>query len=80
MGDTVSASNRIHIYETHFGLQQRHNPNMSILSPGDLFAERVLFWVLLLKTKMGIELFTCSATQTWNESYILGAVVGDSLK
>jgi hypothetical protein len=45
-----------------FGLQQRHNPNMSILSPGDSFAERVLFWVLLLeKIKKGIELFACSA-------------------
>ena len=51
---TVSASNRILICETHFGLQQRHNPNMSILSPGDSYAERVLFWVLLLeKTKNG---------------------------
>ena len=50
--DTVSASNRASICETYFGLQQRHNPNMSILSPGDSFAERVLFWVLLLeKTK-----------------------------
>jgi hypothetical protein len=51
---TVSASNRIPICETHFELQQRHNPDMSILYPGDSFAERVLFWVLLLeKTKNG---------------------------
>jgi len=50
--DIVSAFNKIPICETHFGLQQRHNLNMSILSPGDSFAERVLFWVLLLeKTK-----------------------------
>jgi hypothetical protein len=27
---------------------------------------------------MGIELFACSATQMWNVSCILGAVVGDS--
>ena len=44
MDDNVSASNRISICETHFGLQQMHNPNMSILSPGDSFAERVLFF------------------------------------
>jgi hypothetical protein len=50
----VSASNRVPICETHFGLQQRHNSNMSILSPEDSFAGRVLFWVLLLeKTKIG---------------------------
>ena len=49
---TVSASNRVPICETYFGLQQRHIPNMSIVSPGDSFAERVVFWVLLLeKTK-----------------------------
>ena len=29
---TVSASNRVPICDTHFGLQQRHNPNISILS------------------------------------------------
>ena len=40
---TVSASNRIPIRKTHFGLQQRHDPNMSILSPGDSFIEMVLF-------------------------------------
>ena len=40
---TVSVSNRVPICETHFGLQLRHNPNMSILSPGNLFAEMVLF-------------------------------------
>jgi len=49
MDDTVSASNRIPICETHIGLQQRHNPNMSILSPEDSFAERVFFWVVLLE-------------------------------
>ena len=46
---TVSASNRILICETHFGLQQRHNPNMSILSPRNPFAEMILFWVPLLE-------------------------------
>ena len=52
MNGTVLASNKIPICETHFELQQRHNPNMSILSPKDSFAERVLFWVMLLeKTK-----------------------------
>ena len=48
----VSASNKAPICETYFGLQQRHNPNMSILSPRDSFVERVIFWVILLeKTK-----------------------------
>ena len=51
---TVSASNKIPICETHFRLQQRHNLNMSFLSPRDSFVERVLFWVILLeKTKNG---------------------------
>jgi hypothetical protein len=46
------ASNRVPIWKTHFGRQERHNPNLNILSPGDPFAERVVFWVLLLeKTK-----------------------------
>jgi hypothetical protein len=40
---TVSASNRVLICETYFRLQERHNPNMSILSPRDSFTERVLF-------------------------------------
>ena len=48
------ASNRVLIWKTHFGYQERYNPNLSILSPGDLFAKRVLFWVSLLeKTKNG---------------------------
>ena len=35
---------------------------MSILSPGDPFVERVVFWVLLLeKIKIGIESFAYSA-------------------
>ena len=51
---TVSAFNRILICEIYFGLQQRHNINMSILSPEDSFVERVFFCVLLLKkTKNG---------------------------
>jgi hypothetical protein len=37
---------------TYFGLQQRHNLNIKILSSIDLFAERVIFQILLLeKTK-----------------------------
>jgi hypothetical protein len=46
------ASNRVPIWKTHFGCQEIHNPNMGILSPEDSFAERIVFWVLLLeKTK-----------------------------
>jgi hypothetical protein len=46
------ASNRVPISKTHFGCQEIHNPNMGILSPEDPFAERIVFWVLLLeKTK-----------------------------
>jgi hypothetical protein len=74
------ASNKVFIWKTHFGCQERHNPNPSILSPEDPYAERVVFWVLLLeKTKIGIELFVCSATQRTNRSCILGRVVRDSL-
>jgi hypothetical protein len=47
--DPNSASNRVHIRETYFGLPKRHNPNMGILSPENPFAERTLFWVLLLE-------------------------------
>jgi len=47
--DPKSASNRVSIQETYFRLPERHNPNMSILSPGNPFAERILFWVLLLE-------------------------------
>jgi len=32
-----------------FLLSERQNPNMSILSSGNPFAERILFWVLLLE-------------------------------
>ena len=46
------ASNRILIWKIHFGYQKRYNLNLSILSPGDPFAERVFFWASLLeKTK-----------------------------
>jgi len=48
------ASNRVLIWKIYFRYQERYNPNLSILSPRDLFAERVLFWVSLLeKTKNG---------------------------
>jgi len=46
------ASNRVSIWKIYFGCQERHNLNLSILSPGDPFTERVVFWVMLLeKTK-----------------------------
>ena len=38
-----SASNRVPIWETHFGLSERHDLNMSILSSGNPFAERIFF-------------------------------------
>ena len=47
--DLKSASNIVLIRETYFGLPERHNPNMDILSPGNPFAERILFCVLLLE-------------------------------
>jgi hypothetical protein len=31
--DLKSASNRVPIWETYFGLPERHNPNIGILSP-----------------------------------------------
>ena len=47
--DPKSASNRLPIRETNFGLSKRHNPNMSILAPENPFTEIILFWVLLLE-------------------------------
>ena len=47
--DKKSVSNRVPIRETYFGLSERHNPNMSILSPENPFAETILFWVWLLE-------------------------------
>ena len=46
--DPKSASNRVPIRETYFGLPERHSPNMVILSPENPFAEMILFWILLL--------------------------------
>jgi hypothetical protein len=40
---------RLPIRKTHFGLSEKHNPNMSILPPGNSFAEKILFWILLLE-------------------------------
>jgi hypothetical protein len=52
--NTVSASNRVPIHEIYFGCQERQNLNLGILTPGDLYAESVLFWFWLLeKTKNG---------------------------
>ena len=47
--DLKSASNRVPIWKIYFGLSEMHNPNMGILSPGNPFAEMILFWVLLEK-------------------------------
>jgi len=47
--DPKSASSRVLIRETYFRLFERHNLNMSIISPVNLFAEMILFWVLLLE-------------------------------
>jgi hypothetical protein len=53
---------------------------MSILSPRDSFAKKSsLLGLVGEDKKISIEPFTCSATQTCNESCILGDVVGDSL-
>jgi len=38
--DLKSASNRVPIRETYFGLPERHNPNISIISPENPFAEK----------------------------------------
>ena len=47
--DLKSAFNKVSIQEIYFGLPERHNLNMDILSPKNPFAERILFWVLLLE-------------------------------
>ena len=36
-------SNRVPIRKIHFGCQERCNPNLSIISPGDPFVKRVIF-------------------------------------
>jgi len=41
-------SNRVPIQKTHFGYQDRHNPNLGILSPRDSFAESVVFLSLVV--------------------------------
>ena len=47
--DLKSASNRVPIRVTYFGLSERHDPNISILSPENPFAKMINFWVLLLE-------------------------------
>ena len=44
-----SASNRVSIRKTYFGLPEKHNSNIDILSPENQFTESILFWVLLLE-------------------------------
>ena len=43
------AFNIVSIRETYYGLLERHNLNMSIISPVNPFAEMIFFWVLLLE-------------------------------
>jgi len=50
----MDVQHNIYSLQTYFRYQERHNLNMSILSPQDPFVERILFWMLLLeRTKMG---------------------------
>ena len=41
--DPKSSSNRVPIWETYFGLLERHNPNIGILSSRNPFTEMILF-------------------------------------
>jgi hypothetical protein len=41
--DPKLTSNKLSIRETFFELSERHNPNMSILSPKNSFAEKIFF-------------------------------------
>ena len=80
-GDSKLVSNRVPIRETYFGLSDRHNPNMSIIFPGNPFAERFFFEFCCWRgCRMGIEPFDYSAIQKLNGSYILGVIVEDSLR
>jgi len=45
--DLKSAFNRLPIRETYFELYERYNSNMSIISPENPFAGRILFLVIL---------------------------------
>jgi len=64
------ASNRVPIHKIYFGYQERHNPNLGILSP-ETHLQRVLSFrsCCWRRLKINIKPFTCSAT---NESCILG--------
>lgn len=79
--DTITASNRGSIPKSEMGFQERDNLNLNILPPEDPFTRKVFFWVLLLENKKNeyIEHFNCTAMQMWNEFYIFGFIVGDSL-
>lgn len=60
---TQTRTYRVSIREIHLGCQERHNLNMSIVSPEDLFAQIILFWISLWRRqKMGIGLLNCSVT------------------
>jgi len=59
------ASNEVTIWKTHFRCQERHNQNLSISLSRRPICRKC--W-----PKICIELFTCSATQRTNVSYILG--------
>jgi len=67
------AFNKVPIQKTHFGYQKRHNPNLvsSLLKTQlqRVLSFRSCYWRRL---KIGMEPFTCSATQRTNGSCILG--------
>jgi hypothetical protein len=53
-----SASNRLSKRKTHFRLPERHNLNMSILSPANLFIKKIFFGLCCWRRYwMDIELF-----------------------
>jgi hypothetical protein len=51
-GNLKSVFNRVPIQKIYFRLSERHNSNMSILSLGNPFEERILFEVLLLENML----------------------------
>ena len=78
--DPKSASNRVPIRETYFGLSERHNPNMGSFLLKTHLQKRFFFGSCCWRRcRIGIEPFACSATQRTNESCILNIVVRDSL-
>jgi hypothetical protein len=76
------ASNKVLIWKTHFGCQERHNLNLSIISPRDPFAKRIIFWGLVVEEDKKYVLNPLNVALSKGQISLVFwvAVVGDSLR